>query len=405
MHNKMKEFVGPAILICMGLVIALILAEVGARFLPVPAESREAEKMLQCDRLVGWRGKPNLTSSVDLNNYQHNVTRNSWGMHDKEYGLEKKDGVFRILVLGDSYIEAIEVEEEQSSQAILEKILNEQAPISTKFEVISGSIHGWGPHQELMYFRSEGQYLQPDLILVFWVPANDLINTLPYQGLSVEGVNCFSPYFAICDGQFNPEPFFAVPGIRPIWKTCSASTKLLTNFLNQLYTHSHLFQRLGKILAINQEHLSFSHRFAPWVIDDSSDETLNYSYQLTADIYQQLAKEGEQIDARTAFVIVPFNQAVYSEVYPDLAAAFKREFPEFEHVNPTLPNEIFTHTMQDKEQLVFDLHPYFVKYIRENGEDLHWPGDIHWNIAGNRVAAETVANWLIDQRYVPVGKN
>jgi len=87
MHNRKKEFIGLAILIFIGLAIALILAELGARLLPVPTELREAEKMLQCDRLVGWRGKPNLTSSVDLNNYQHNVTRNSWGMHDKEYGL------------------------------------------------------------------------------------------------------------------------------------------------------------------------------------------------------------------------------------------------------------------------------------------------------------------------------
>ena len=46
MHNRKKEFVGLAILIFTGLAIALILAELGARLLPVPAELKEAEKML-----------------------------------------------------------------------------------------------------------------------------------------------------------------------------------------------------------------------------------------------------------------------------------------------------------------------------------------------------------------------
>jgi hypothetical protein len=388
----------------MGVFVALMLAELGARLLPTPVELKDAEKMLRCDRLVGWRGKANVTSTITWQGYQHRVVRNSWGMHDNEHSPQKEEQVFRILMLGDSYIEAIEVEEQQSSHAILEETLNALATSDIRFEVINGAIHAWGPTQELMYFRSEGQSFQPDLILVFWVPANDLTNVLPNQALTVEGTDCYAPYFAICNEQFDSEPFFPVPGMQPIWKNCSTSTKLFTTLLNQLYTHSHLFQRLGPTLTKKQDRLFFSHRFAPWVINDSSDEVLDYAYQLTVNIYDQLASEGEQIGAKTAFIVIPFNQAVYSEVYPELAAALKRDLPGFEHANPTLPNQIFTNQMQNKGRLVFDMHPYFVNHLKEGGKDLHWSGDIHWNVVGNQIVAETIATWLINQKLVPIDR-
>ncbi len=399
--KKAREIIGLAILILAGIFFALILAEIGARLLPAPEQLKYAETMLQCDRLLGWRGKSNLTRNVNMHGYRHKVARNSQGMHDREYTLDKKPDVFRILILGDSYIEAIGVEEHETSQAILEKILNDRVS-DIQFEVISAGIHAWSPNQELMYYRSEGQFFEPDLVLAFWVPANDLTNMLPYQILTVEGTHCFSPYFAVCNGQFDPAPYFPVPGIEPTWKTCSTNTKFLTTQLNRLYNHSRLYQRLSDLLIERENHLDFQRRFAPWVIADSSDETLNYAYQLTGHIYQQLATEANQNGAATAFVIVPFNQAVYSQVYPEVAESLKQNFANFDDADPNLPNTTFTTLMQNQKLKVFDMQPHFVNYIKETGKDLHWPGDIHWNKAGNRLAAETVAEWLIDESLVPI---
>ena len=46
---------------------------------------------------------------------------NSHGFRDYERTYEKPSGVFRILVLGDSYIEALQVQLEDSFTALLEK--------------------------------------------------------------------------------------------------------------------------------------------------------------------------------------------------------------------------------------------------------------------------------------------
>jgi len=49
---------------------------------------------------------------------------NSHGFRDYERSYEKPQGVYRIVVLGDSYIEGLQVELEKTFTAQLEKMLN-----------------------------------------------------------------------------------------------------------------------------------------------------------------------------------------------------------------------------------------------------------------------------------------
>ena len=120
-------------LVIAGAVVALALAELGARLLPTPYEYSPS---YHCDRWVGWLGAPGLSLIETIEDYAHQVTRNSRGMHDGEHALFKPEGVFRILVLGDSFVDAREVEEAQTSHQVLEDQLNARAPDGLTFEVI-----------------------------------------------------------------------------------------------------------------------------------------------------------------------------------------------------------------------------------------------------------------------------
>jgi hypothetical protein len=68
---------------------------------------------------------------------------NSHGFRDYERTYEKPQDVFRILVLGDSYVEAFQVQLEDSFTAQLEKVLNAHAS-SRRFEVLSLGQSGFG---------------------------------------------------------------------------------------------------------------------------------------------------------------------------------------------------------------------------------------------------------------------
>lgn len=56
------------------------------------------------------------------------VCYNSLGLRGPERPLEKPSGVRRVVVLGDSYAEAMEVEYDQTAAAVLERLLNARLP-------------------------------------------------------------------------------------------------------------------------------------------------------------------------------------------------------------------------------------------------------------------------------------
>jgi hypothetical protein len=72
-------------------------------------------------------------------------------------------------MLGDSFVQASQVNEAESSHQLLEDLLNRDNP-GQKFEVISGGVAAWGTGQQLMYYRAEGRQYRPDLVLlmVYW---------------------------------------------------------------------------------------------------------------------------------------------------------------------------------------------------------------------------------------------
>lgn len=392
-------------LILVGLIVGLILVELAARFLKPPYQG--GDELHRCDRLLGWKGNPNTSVRENTDGYQHTVTWNSQGMHDREHSFNKPDGVFRILMLGDSFVEAQQVEEVQTNHHVLEETLNARAPANVKFEVISGAIRGWGPAQELIYFRSIGQFYQPDLVVLLWLPANDLTNVLPYDRLTgAVGMNCYIPYFALCEGQFDPEPWFPAPGFAPTWKVCSPTQKRVSSVLNYLYHHSRLYQQLEPILARKSFRIDYANPYTPWLPQAADDEALRYAYQLTDEILFRLSEEARQINAKTALVIVPFNVAVYSEIeasYRESLQQTVKAVTGFE-VNPTLPNQHFAELMGRRNLPVLDLHPIFVKQLKAGSAALYWPTDPHWTVAGNRLAGQTIAHWLIEQKLVPVAK-
>jgi len=244
-------------------------------------------------------------------------------------------------------------------------------------------------------------------VVLLWLPANDLTNVLPYDRLTgAAGTNCYIPYFAICEGQFDSEPWFPAPGFAPTWKVCSTTEKSVSSALNYLYHHSRLYQQLEPVLARNSYRIDYANPYTPWLPQAADDEALRYAYQLTDEIIFRLSVEAQQIGAKTALVIVPFNVALYSELEASYAKSMQQTVKEATGIeaNPTLPNQIFAELMQQRNLPLLNLHPYFVDQLRSGGEALYWPADPHWTIAGNQFAGETIANWLIDQKLVPVAE-
>lgn len=129
---------------------------------------------------------------------------NSFGFRDREPAVAKPTGTVRIAVLGDSYIEALQVSEDEMFARVLERRLNsDRQAVGAPIEVLSFGIAGWGTGQELLALRHIVWQFDPDVIVLAFLAANDVRN----NSKALEPVQC-RPFFELVDDELQLDRSF-----------------------------------------------------------------------------------------------------------------------------------------------------------------------------------------------------
>ena len=100
-------------------------------------------------------------------------TINSLGMRDREHPRRKPAGVYRILMLGDSFVQGHGVRLEHTMVRRLETSLT-GTPRQPRVEVLNAGIFGYSPLLEYLYLRELIEPLDPDLVVVGFFLGNDV---------------------------------------------------------------------------------------------------------------------------------------------------------------------------------------------------------------------------------------
>lgn len=104
-------------------------------------------------------------------------------MHDVDRALEKPAGVQRVVVLGDSFVEGVHVPIDALYHRQLEVALDRP---ERQVECVSQAHSGWGQADELRQLREVGLGYAPDLVLVEFLPFNDVRDNSPELEHAVE---------------------------------------------------------------------------------------------------------------------------------------------------------------------------------------------------------------------------
>lgn len=162
----------------LGCSVALTLGglELAARWQlsrPVRGKGVGGNAHMRFHPLLGWDKQPGAVDEYDRDDF-HVVERiNSRGLRDVERDYPAR-GAYRVLALGDSFVEGFTVELEQTVTRQLEARLGrEGCPV----EVVNGATAGYGTDQEWLFFREEGRRYEPRLVLLFFF-YNDLDSNL-----------------------------------------------------------------------------------------------------------------------------------------------------------------------------------------------------------------------------------
>ena len=136
-------------------------------FFPVPY-SLERNMYFEPDPHTGYRHRPGGEGY-----YPNGVAAaaNSLGFRDDETTLEKPAGVFRILVLGDSFTVGANVEQAAAWPQVLERLLNNKA--KQPIEVVNAGTGGFDPFHYAQFVSNYAADLSPDFILLGFFVGND----------------------------------------------------------------------------------------------------------------------------------------------------------------------------------------------------------------------------------------
>lgn len=146
------------------------------------------------DPVYGWKNIPNWRAWTNL----RPLSINARGMRGPDVDLIKPPSTSRLLVLGDSFAWGYGVGDDEVFTRRLEARLISGGE---NWQVLNGSVSGWGTDQELLFLEREGIRFSPDVVVLAFFIGNDPENVRD----SIQ-YNLHKPIFTDLDLELENQP-------------------------------------------------------------------------------------------------------------------------------------------------------------------------------------------------------
>ena len=175
--SRTREWMFRMALASLSILFALGFMEVAARFIRARQqggkEGREEALYTEYDPALGWRKKKNATVTYRRREYTVEVRINSQGLRDPERRVEPDPRTFRVLALGDSFVEGYTVD---LGETVTQRLESRLRAAGCPSEVINGATAAYSTDQEYLFYKTDGARYQASVVLVFFY-WNDVIYT------------------------------------------------------------------------------------------------------------------------------------------------------------------------------------------------------------------------------------
>jgi hypothetical protein len=323
--------------------------------------------------------------------YNQTVTTNSAGFHDYEHAVWKPRNVYRVIVVGDSFIEALSAPIESGFTQQLEQLLQSEVR-DQRVEVINLGVGGIGPAQYLRILETKGMAYHPDVVIMSVFPDNDFWDS--YEPLSAAPSKVF--YRLQPDGsmQYVPAQASLVTVKARPWLRKSAFLALLRTELSFTPIESWM-GRLGMLQAPGVA-TERSLQWSEWgvYIADHPDPWAE-AYRTT--LHAIKSSHGLAVKAGAQFTIMLIGSVATVEDRWDEALEHYAEAKSMRW-NFEAPFTAITELGSQAGFGVINLVRPFREDFLASKKSRSWPHDGHWNPAGNQLAAEVVSRHLIAHR-------
>ena len=379
------------LLLFLGGAIGFLLAEglliVAGVSYPLPYRSDQYCGTGLAPDFCGWWSKEGAAE----------IRTNSAGFRDREHTLQKPKDVIRVAVLGDSYIEAFQVSQGEMFGSVLEEELNSrQFGGDRKVEVLSFGVSGFGTAQELLMLRHHVWQFDPDIVLLAFLPANDLRNNSSrLESQKLRPVFELEGDELVLDNSFrNEPPYLYAMSDSFRRKTWLINSSRVLQVIQSIRTGEFSARRsertkLDGVIPLRDRIGLDDQCFKPPANDDWRN-----AWKLAERLIQQMNDEVVEHGSRFAMAVVTAGV----QVTPDTTK--REQYCEALGVSDlSYANSRLGRLGQEIEFPVVVLSEDMRAYAEENEVDLHGfentaPGEGHWNAAGHREAARLCADHL-----------
>lgn len=137
-------------------------------------EEATLDRYSEHDPVLGWRKRPGARATYHRREYQVEVAINSLGLRDPERPYSAPPGTFRVLALGDSFLEGYSVPLGSTVTQVLERSLS--AP-GCPVEVLNGGTSAYSTDQEYLFYREEAHAFGARVVALFFYYNDVYFNT------------------------------------------------------------------------------------------------------------------------------------------------------------------------------------------------------------------------------------
>jgi hypothetical protein len=175
--GRLRGFAANLLLAALSVAVVLGAAEAAARvarhYQRGGKEQRTRLQYTEYDPLLGWRHQPGARARYERREYTTEVVITAHGLRDRDRAYQARPGTFRVLALGDSFIEAFSVPLADSVTQVMERSMSRGGcPV----EVINGGTVGYSTDQELLFYREHGSKYAPQVVVLFFYYNDVLYN-------------------------------------------------------------------------------------------------------------------------------------------------------------------------------------------------------------------------------------
>jgi hypothetical protein len=369
----------------------------GATTDPTSSSSPQAEFMVRgggpaWGEATGWGTNTDAVLHYWLEGvYDTRIEYNSQGYRGDVLPYEKPADVYRILILGDSFIEAREVAYEDTIYAQLGALLkNVKTPAGKKIEVLGVGATGWGTIQQYLYYHHEGYKYAPDLIISLFV-MNDVVDNNPrvfYADRTLDFAVTEDSITLIKDGAADGQtaafgldalpPFFAQSNTARLLRQIFAPPReavAITGNLAKLHPQTYLY-------VLNPEIAGYPE-----------------GWRRTESTYRIWADEAHTNNARLMVLQVD----VGVERITELSTYFRATAPDWIW-DVDLPTRKLHAALDPLNVPLIETRTAYEDFAASVGlrpfDALFYVADGHWNPTGHRITAELLAETLQEQAII-----